>query len=735
MKPTGLTVRQISSVIWAVGALAAVPGVSAQATPPSGRPASIGPVFTGNDQVIAPPKAVPQLPGSAASFKFEETPLADVVQVLLREIVRADYVVHPPIGGSVTLSTQGNITPDQAMFILEGALQVNGLIMARDPRGVFHIGKPEIVRSVVPGARQAKPGQPLPPGYGAIVVPLSFIGANEMAAILRPMVPAEAIARVDPIRNLLILVGTRAQAEGWLDLVSMFDVDIFKGMSAGVFSLKYISTREVEAALRLLGTGTGTPVPAAAQTPPSAGQPAPAAPFGLATQSARQPEGYSAGALRVIPIERLNSVLVVAPRAALIEQAREWITKIDKPGASSSEAQLFVYSVQNGSAAHLARVLGGLFGSGAPAPATPASSGVAPTLQQATAATAGLSTSGAGGFGAAAPAAQMRSNAPVGAVTPVVMNAVTGLRVVADELNNSVLVYGTALEYEKIEATLRRLDVPPTQVLIEASIVEVTLRDDLRYGLQWLFTDPRGSNTGTGVLSSLAGATIGQPAAGFSYTLRNSAGNVRAVLDALATKSLVKVISSPSLMVLDNHTANIVVGNQQPVRVGETITAGGNISNNIQYRDTGVTLSVTPSVNSGNMVTMQLNQAVTDVGEVDAATGQRAFLQRQIGSRVAVRSGETLVLGGLIRDNTTSGKTGLPLLQDLPIFGPLFGANTANNARTELLVVITPRVVRSDVDLKDVSAELRNRMRGIGAAGLETGGGSTKSQTDPDPKR
>ena len=153
------------------------------------------------------------------------------------------------------------------------------------------------------------------------------------------------------------------------------------------------------------------------------------------------------------------------------------------------------------------------------------------------------------------------------------------------------------------------------------------------------------------------------------------------------------------------------VGNQQPVRVGETTTSGGNVTTNIQYKDTGVTLSVTPSVNAGNMVTMQLNQAVTDVGQVDAATGQRSFLQRQFGSKVAVRSGETLVLGGLIRDNTTSGKTGLPLLQDIPIFGSLFGTNVKNNNRTELLVIITPRVVRSEQDVRQVSQELKDRMK------------------------
>ncbi|MCO6884244.1 type II and III secretion system protein, partial [Pseudomonas aeruginosa] len=154
----------------------------------------------------------------------------------------------------------------------------------------------------------------------------------------------------------------------------------------------------------------------------------------------------------------------------------------------------------------------------------------------------------------------------------------------------------------------------------------------------------------------------------FTYTLRGANGNIRAVLNALAEKSLIKVISSPSLMVLDNHTASIVVGNQQPVRTSETVTTGGNVTTSITYKDTGVSLTVTPSVNAGDIVSLQLQQAVTDVGAVDTATGQRAVLQRQIGSRVAVRTGETLVLGGLIRDNSTAGNAGLPIAKDIPLF-------------------------------------------------------------------
>ena len=663
-------------------------------------------MIRGTDAVIAPPKVAAAVAAPASGLKFEDAPLADVVQVVLREIVKVNYILHPPISGSVTLSTQGSVSADDAMQLLEYALQANGYLIAQDTRGTYHIGRPDIIKGIVPAVRQAVKNTPLAPGYGAIIIQLKYMGAAEMAAILRPLVAPDAIVRIDPLRNLIVLVGSRTQAEGWLDLVSTFDVDLFKGMSVGVYPLKYITTKDIDTALRLLNAAaSGTAAASAPSAGAAAGATAPAPP--AAVVAAMSASGAWSASLRIFPMESLNSILVITPRAAYLDEVKLWIDKLDKPGSNASEQQLFVYPVQNGSAAHLANVLSGLFAGTASNATASSGSGVAPALTQATATTSGGMSSGSS---AALAPNSGRSSVTGSGITSVTLNP--GLRIIADEINNAILVYSSAAEYSKVEVTLKRLDVPPTQVMIEASIIEVTLTDDLQYGLQWIFTDKaRNGLTGTGVLSTAANAVIGATPAGFSYTLTNSLGDVRAVLNALADKSLVKVISSPYLMVLNNHTASIVVGNQQPIQVGETVTTGGNVTSNIQYKDTGVSLSVTPSVNAGNMVTMQLNQTITDVGQIDVATGQRTFLQRQIGSKVAVRSGETLVLGGLIRDNTTSGKSGLPGLQDIPLFGNLFGATTVSTNRAELVVIITPQVVRSDQDIRELTSNTRERLK------------------------
>ncbi len=720
-------------------------------------------IIQGNDAVIAPPKNAPSVEGPGNTFKFEDAPVSEVVHVMMREILKVNYVLHQPVAGAVTLATRAPVSADNALAMLESALLANGLVMVRDTRGVFHIGKAEVLKNIGTSVRQPSKGV-LPPGYGAIVVPLQYIGASEMASILKPLMPPDALVRVDNTRNLLVLAGTRVQAEGWLELVNTFDVNMLKGMSVGVFPLKHATVSEVEAALQLVGAGGGSPSPqtsaGAAPAGAARGAAAPAvAGGGAASSAASLGPGMDAdnfplrGAIRVLPIARINSILVVTPRAAYLEEARRWIEKLDQPSDNGAEPQLYIYRVQNGNARHLAGVLAGIFGG--TANTAPQATGVAPGLNSATTTSGvGQPFGGAGAYGGgygnttSSPWGNSsfgRANTPfggantgltanrmnqgaVGAVgnssvgaAPVATN-IGGIRVMADELNNSILIWSAKSEFQKIESTLKRLDLPPTQVLIDASIIEVTLNDSLQYGLQWAFSGgTAGGRTGTGQLSTgsnnptNSGSLNIAAGSGFTYSLVNSAGNVRLILNALASQDLLKVVSSPSLMVLDNHTAVMSVGDQVPVLSSTTdiLTTTGAVTSTVQYRDTGVNLVVTPSVNAGNLVTMQIDQTMTDQSAATGANNQPIFLQRQIGSKVAVRSGETIVLGGLIKDNRTSGKSGVPLLKDVPLLGNLFSNTNNTGKRTELLVVITPKVVRTDPEIREVSEELRDRLKGL----------------------
>jgi general secretion pathway protein D len=287
------------------------------------------------------------------------------------------------------------------------------------------------------------------------------------------------------------------------------------------------------------------------------------------------------------------------------------------------------------------------------------------------------------------------------------------VRVVADEKRNALLIRAPRTEYRRIEQALRELDKAPTQVLIEASIVEVSLSGNLAYGVEWFVQNSLGGGReGNALLNLRESGSIGPSQPGFSYTILNKAGTIRATLNALAEKSKLRVLSNPTVLVLDNHNATIQIGNQQPIK-SSTSSTGTIVTESITYKDTGVMLSVTPSVNAGGLITMDILQQVTDVGDVDIPTGQRKFLTRQIQSRIAVRSGEPVVLGGLIRENSSAGSTGVPLLSEIPVVGALFGRNSDQSERTELLVLLTPRALENDDELRAASAELRQRMRAI----------------------
>lgn len=678
-------------------------GVSVESLPPSTEQQSEPVIVRGNDRMFRPQPTgnYIEVEGGDVLLRFEQAPVTDVVHAILGDILGLPYVVNQPVSGSLTIHTNAPLPRSQALSVLESVLQANGLSMALDEAGVYHVGRPESLRGL---ARSFNNIRSLPPGQSMVVVPLQYVGAGEMADILRPLAPAEAFVRVDTVRNLLVLSGSRANIDGWLEIVSTFDIDILQGMSLGLFPLKYTSVKEVEAGLSALVSGAGV---ASASTPADLrGQAAdPGRGTGLALP------GPLAGVIRLVAIERLNAILVVTPRSHYLDTVKEWIERFDQPRSSGDEPQLYVYPVQNGNAAHLASLLSAIFGD-----ATSAAGGIT-TPQGALA--PGLAAVGVGDSRSLSQSISQSSADTVSRSTTSSESAgllqrrlSNEVKVVADGRNNALLIYAPASEYEKIAQALRRLDISPTQVLIEASIVEVTLTDELRYGLQWYFNGSLGSDyEGRGQLTSGQSSAIGAANPGFSYSVINPADQIRAVLTALAQKSLINVISSPSVLVQDNHTAQIQVGDQQPIRSSTTITDGV-AQESIQYKDTGVELSVTPSVNAGGMVSMDVKQTVTDVGQVDVATGQRSFLQRQFSSRVAVRSGESVVLGGLIRDNASRGRQGLPLLQDVPFIGTLFSSTTESGTRTELVVMITPRVLRNDEDLRALSDEIRARLSG-----------------------
>lgn len=694
-------------------------------------------VFPGNDQLFKRdlgPRVDPVLStGDKVSLNFENVTVANLATALLGDLLKLNYTIDAGGETVVSLHTRQPLLRSQVLDVLDAVLLPHDLAIVRDNAGVYHVTK----RTVTVGARPVVGSSRFKDlsGAGTVIVPLNYIAAAEMAKILGPIAPREAIVYVDSMRNLLVLQGSKAQLGGWLEMVEAFDVDFLSGMSLGVFVLEHANVNVVRDAMQaMLGADKSSDPSAGGSaftgggTSPSAGGASTAAAAASAAATSASMSNPLGGLIRVFPVERLNALVVVTPRSHLLAQVETWIRRLDRP-TDTLEASLFVYPVQNGSALQLAEMLNGLFGGeSAGGKSAGVAGGTAPTQfgrsansgSLGTGATSGASSTlgGAAGTGAMGGANFQALGAAKTSPNNTSLTSTSQLdgnvRVVADEKRNALLIRAPRTEYRRIEQALRELDKAPSQVLIEASIVEVSLTGNLQYGVEWFVQNSiSGGREGQALLNLRDSGDIGPKQPGFSYTILNKAGVVRATLNALAEKSQVRLLSSPSVLVLNNHNATIQVGQQQPIKSSTSVTTGNLVTESITYKDTGVMLSVTPSVNAGGLITMDISQQVTDVGEPDAATGQRAFLTRQIQTRVAVRSGEPIVLGGLIRENDTTGRTGLPLLSTMPVLGALFGNTTNNNNRTELLVLMTPRALEDDDQLRSASAEMRQRMRGL----------------------
>ncbi len=635
-------------------------------------------LFFGTGVVVKAAETAPIVADATGNLtlNFEGADLREVLRTILGDILKENYIVDPRVAGSITLRTAKPIPRSAAMHTLEEVLRMNGAAMIREADGVFRI-----VPSAAAGKGNATPqlvgaNKTLPGGYSVQIVPLRYIGVADMAKILEPLAGEASSVRIDPLRNLLTLSGTQLQLKHMLETIDMFDVDWISGMSVGLFTLQSADVKTVYSELEKLF-----------------GDPA---------------LGPLAGAVRVVPIERLNAMLVVSPQAKYLEQARTWVERLDHQGAGGGDGQrLYVYQVQFGKAEQLAALLNDAFSKkGTQSKATPNAS-ITPGVKPAE-------------IKSSDPNRSADKEVRQVAATPSVMGTGGGaglpqdVRIIADKDNNALLILASPADYEHIDAAIRKLDIVVRQVLVEVTIAEIALKDELKYGLEWYF------NNGTRIKGQLdAGKTgIAPLVPGFSYSWTSKAADIGAVLNALATDSKLKIVSSPHITVADNQTAKIQVGDRVPTisqtqTVASTTAATGIISS-IQYTETGVMLSVKPRVNAGGQVTMEINQEVsnataTTTSGIDSPTIQK----RTAESTVTVKSGETIILAGLIKEEKNNSNEGLPLLSKIPLIGGLFGTQSTSNNRTELIILITPRVLTDASDSASITQEYRSRIKGL----------------------
>lgn len=371
--------------------------------------------------------------------------------------------------------------------------------------------------------------------YSVRIVPLQFIAAQEMQKILEPFVVDGGELRVDKQRNMIIISGTPNELTQMQNTIDIFDIDWLRGMSVGLYPLDHVDPKTLKAELdEILG--------------------------GIEGSSANELLG---GLVRSIALERLNSLLLISSTTAALREAEIWLYRLDREGNQVGQ-NLYVYNVQNSKAVELADILGNIF-----ADSTTGSASRSSTRPQLAPGTTPVEITSE--EGAASTKSTALASVSVGDST-LSLTSIGAVKIIADDTRNALVILASSRDYKMVAAAIRKLDVVPLQVLIETSILEVTLSGDLSYGVEWFFNNQVGrSRTGQAALD-LGDAGIAALAPGFSYTIVNSASNIKIALNALAQESEVNVLSAPSLMVLNNQTATINVGDEIPIPTRQSIS-------------------------------------------------------------------------------------------------------------------------------------------------------------------
>lgn len=653
-------------------------------------------IYPGTDRYIgAPQTGTTSWQGNATGaekqgtydLNFDDADLGEVAKAILSDSLGVNYVLSPKVVGKVTLQTTHPLTKAELLPTLEMVLRMNNAALVKDGN-IYHIEP--AADALYTSDLSTGGGRD---GYQTRVIPVRNVAVDDIAEVIKPLVQEKTILNVDPTRNIIVASGTPDEMSRVMEMVGTFDIDVLRGRSFGLFPLVHSDPEAVIKELEEVFIGSG---------------------------KAEDSEFF-----RFIPIERMNAVMAITHQARYLRDIENWVLRLDKTNTASGGG-VNVYKVQHADAEELADTLNEIFTG---AQKQDRSAKVAPG-QKATEMTNKSSDTNNQDTKTAASSSKKKSSKTGGSSrgsgstgTATVAN-VDDVRIISDKANNALIIVATPREYEVILPVIKQLDILPLQVLIDATIVSVTLNDDLKYGIQW-FLDHQGSSIGSNsskdavTLGSVASASAAAVASGGLSAVYNS-GVVNALLSAVAAKNNLNVISSPSLMVLNNQEAIIEVGDQIPVLssslsgVSTTSTSGLVSSNSIQYKDTGVKLEVTPRVNANGMVIMEIKQTVSDpkkttVSGIDSAT----ISKKEIESSVAVQDGETIVLGGLIKEDNTYNQSGIPFLHTLPWVGPLFGSTENNKDKTELVVLITPRVVKSKHDSRLISTEFRRKLTGI----------------------
>lgn len=581
--------------------------------------------------------------GGSISLNFESADLREVIKTIFEEVLEESYELDPDVRGVVTMHTTTPVSRDAVLPILESILHSNGATLIRGP-GLYKIVPEAGVRPSMAAPTTGRTPARATAGYGVQIVPLRYVAAAEMKKILDSFTTDATKVEIDETRNILLLSGPRMSINNMLETIDVFDVDWFEGMSFALFPVEYADVEMLAEEVSAVFSVTD--------------------------------DDAAARLVKLIPVKRMNALLVVTRQPGHLTLIRDLVRQFDQGTLAGPSRRLFIYNLRYAEAEAISDTLQDIFsGDGGGRRRARAVGSVAPTASEVR-----IAADGEGGaVGDVPPRSSAGDDARGDGSGPVSIRA--------DTKNNAVIVLASAADYRAVEAAIAKLDVPARQVLIEATIAEVQLTENMSYGIRWFFEwGAAGYGVDVGLGAPLPRAAGGD---GLSMAIFNDTNEVRVFFDILGAETDVKFLSAPQVVVVDNETANFRVGDQIPVvtRASQSTTSpDAPVVTEVEYRDTGTLLTVRPRINAGGVVTLEISQEVSNPGPA-AGGGNPPIAQRTINSTVVVQSGQTVVLGGLIRENAS--KSGVPGLMEVPVVGGLFRSSTDDKSRSELIITVT----------------------------------------------
>ncbi len=640
-------------------------------------------------QAVAPPG--PSRHAGTVTLNFDDADLVEVIHVLARHL-RFNYTVDEDVGGTVTLFSGHPVRRDDLLPIFHELLRIHDAVAVK--RGNLYR-----ITSIAKGSGLARPGAAKGPGFAMHVLPVRFLPVSAMKRLLMPFM-GEGGSMLEHVRgNYLVLVDLPSNIRRLAEIRDLIDVRVFAGTRMELYRPMAASARELaremSAAMRLFAA------------------------------SGAQDDHFAA---RFLPLPRINQLLVIAYSEAAWQYVKRWIERIDVV-ADTPGRKVFIRPVENGKAMELARVLGRLYGSGGSPVRDPRprrdglaaaglpDAGTKDGVRQGPARFTGVAD-GDGGLRAAARLGwPVRTPSPAGRPPVPRDESGEGVRVVAEPATNSLVILATPREYRAIEEVLGRLDLIPRQVLMEVLVAEVTLSGDFEFGVEYAL-----SKGGFGAEAAGDGRSPDSRGGGFQAlesgltSIVEAGREFRVFVNALMQDARVKVLSSPHLLAVDNRPARIRVGSEQPVATGMVVSQEAQATTTtIQFKNVGRILTIVPQVNSEGLVHLQVRVEVSDVGERVVVGRQSfdAFNVRDAETTAVLQDGQTLVIGGIITDNRRRTRIGIPLLMELPVLGQLFRTDVERSERTELVILITPRVIRNRREGERVTERFLDRVRAV----------------------